>query len=146
VIGVNYLIFVSYQTYYCHQMCQNIISTRNHTTRMAWKNNNTCMPPILTSCHCCQNCFTKAHYSFQSTGTTNIGTVNSLNGIRFYVEKKKERGAGESKRMWAIEMNENHQIYLTSYGRIDSLDARIKQCKIFYCTWKYWHAAKNHAM
>jgi hypothetical protein len=42
-------------------------------------------------------------------------------------------------------MNEARQIYLTFYGRIDSLDTRVTQCKIFYRTWKYWHGAKNHA-
>jgi hypothetical protein len=43
-------------------------------------------------------------------------------------------------------MNDARQLYLATYGRIDTLDYYIMQCQIFYVTWKYWHAAKNHAL
>ena len=41
------------------------------------------------------------HISFQSTGTTNITTVNALNSNKLYVSKK-ERGKGEKKRNWEL--------------------------------------------
>jgi len=37
-------------------------------------------------------------------------------------------------------------VYLNSYSRIDSIDHMIKNCKIFYVSWKYWHLPKNHAL
>jgi len=43
-------------------------------------------------------------------------------------------------------MNDARQLYLATYGRIDTIDAAIKKCRLFYVTWKYWHAAKNHAL
>jgi hypothetical protein len=43
-------------------------------------------------------------------------------------------------------MNDARQLYLATYGRIGTLDYYIMQCRIFYVTWKYWHAAKNHAL
>jgi hypothetical protein len=45
---------------------------------------------------------------------------------------------------WAIEMNEACQLYLASYGRIDTIDSLIKNCRMFYVSWKYWHACKLH--
>jgi hypothetical protein len=46
---------------------------------------------------------------------------------------------------WAIEMNEARQLYLASYGRIDTIDSLIKNCNMFYVSWKYWHhASKLH--
>mmetsp|Transcript_22193 Transcript_22193/g.33554 ORF Transcript_22193/g.33554 Transcript_22193/m.33554 type:complete len:107 (-) Transcript_22193:434-754(-) len=29
---------------------------------------------------------------------------------------------------------------------IDVLDHLLKNARLFYCTWKYWHASKNHAL
>ena len=49
--------------------------------------------------------WTRVHVTFQSTSSTNISTVNALNGNRLFV-REKERGQGTSKRRWAIEMNE----------------------------------------
>ena len=66
-----------------------------------------------------------------------------LNNIMLY-GREKERGRGSYKRKWVIEMNEARQLYLATYGTIDTLDSRIKQCNVWYKLWKYWHAAKNH--
>jgi hypothetical protein len=57
---------------------------------------------------------------------------------------KKERGRGEQKRQWGIENNDARQLYLATYGRIDTLDAYINHCQMNYRSWKYWHAAKLH--
>jgi hypothetical protein len=89
--------------------------------------------------------YTRVHVSFQSTSSTNISTVNALNSNKLFVVKK-ERGQGASKRKWGIEMNEARQLYLKTYGRIDTIDSLIGHCHIYYRSWKYWHSAKNHGM
>jgi hypothetical protein len=50
------------------------------------------------------------------------------------------------KRKWAIELNAARQLYLDSYKTIDDIDQGIEACNIQYQSWKYWHAAKNHAL
>ena len=42
-------------------------------------------------------------------------------------------------------MNNARQVYLSSYGRIDTIDAQIGRCNLNYVSWKYWHAAKLHS-
>ena len=91
------------------------------------------------------NTYTRVHVSFQSTGPTNLSAVNSLNANSLF-SKVKCRGAGKQKRRWVIEMNDARQLYLGSYGRIDTIDSLLVKCAIFYRTLKYWHAAKNHAL
>ena len=88
---------------------------------------------------------TRAFCSFQSTGPTNISCVSALNENSLFA-KQKCRGNSDRKRAWVIEMNDARQLYLASYGRVDTIDYYIKTCQIFYVTWKYWHAAKNHAL
>ena len=41
-------------------------------------------------------------------------------------------------------MNQGRQLYLASYGRIDTINSLIKRCGLYYCSWKYWHACKLH--
>ncbi len=89
--------------------------------------------------------YQRVHVSFQSTNATNITSVNCLNMVRLFVELR-ERGRGESKRSWGIEMNDARRMYLSTYFRIDVADHLIKNAAIFYRTWKYWHAPKNHAL
>ena len=43
-------------------------------------------------------------------------------------------------------MNGAHQLYLKTYGIVDTADGQIKKCDIGYRSWKYWIAAKNHAL
>ena len=87
--------------------------------------------------------FTRVHVSFQSTSSCNISTVGALNANSLFVVKK-ERGRGEQKRHWGIEMNHARQLYLATYGRIDTIDAQIRKCRMYYRSWKYWHAARLH--
>jgi hypothetical protein len=89
--------------------------------------------------------YTRVHVTFQSTSSCNITTVNALNQNSLFVVGK-ERGSGKQKRKWVIEMNDARQLYLATYGRIDTIDNLIKKCQMYYCCWKYWHSAKNHGL
>ena len=89
--------------------------------------------------------YQRVHVTFQSTSSCNIASVNALNECRLFVEIR-ERGTNANKRQWGIEMNHARRLYLSTYGRIDSADHLLKNAAIFYRTWKYWHAAKNHAI
>ncbi len=42
-------------------------------------------------------------------------------------------------------MNHARRLYLSIYNGIDVLDHLLKIARLFYRTWKYWHAPKNHA-
>lgn len=83
------------------------------------------------------------HVSFQSTGSTNIQTVNALSEVGLFVEQR-EKGKGETKRYWAIEMNEARQLYLKLYGTVDRIDQMLKEWGINYITWRWWHAPMRH--
>ena len=101
-------------------------------------------PVVATKKYCTNGThFERVHVSFQSTSSCNITTVNSLNDCRFYV-RKKERGRGENRRLWAIEMNEARDLYLNSYGTWDTIDSLIKSANMYYRSWKYWHSAELH--
>ena len=43
-------------------------------------------------------------------------------------------------------MNHARRIYLSTYFRIDAVDHLIKNARLFYRTWKHWHAPVNHAL
>ena len=87
--------------------------------------------------------YQRVHVSFQSTNATNITSVNCFNAVNLFVELR-ERGRGENKRVWGIEMNDARRLYLSTYFRIDVVDHLLKNAAIFYRVWKYWHAPKNH--
>ena len=87
--------------------------------------------------------YERVHVSFQLTSSCNIATVNSLNCCKNF-HQKKERGRGENKRAWVIEMNESRALYLGTYFKIDTIDHLIKNASMFYRTWKYWHAPMLH--
>ena len=89
--------------------------------------------------------YKRVHVSFQYTSSTNISTVNALNSNMLFVFKK-ERGIGVDKKKWGIEMNNARLLYLKTYGQIDTMDQLIGHCNMYNRSWKYWHAAKNHAM
>ena len=89
--------------------------------------------------------FQRIHISFQSTSSCNISTVNALNEVFNFAELR-ERGRGEKKRYWVIEMNHGRRIYLSLYNGIDVLDHLLKNARLFYISWKYWHAPMNHAL
>jgi hypothetical protein len=70
--------------------------------------------------------WTCVHVLFQSTSST-----NSLNKNKLAV-RTKERGRNKKKVKWAIEMNKARQLYLASYGGIDTIDLLNKNCNMFY--------------
>ena len=72
-----------------------------------------------------KNSYCVVHISFQSTGSTNITTVNVLGKVELYV-RHREKGKGETKRIWDIEMNEGREFYLKVYGGVDKLDQILK--------------------
>ncbi len=60
------------------------------------------------------------HVSFQSTGGTNISTVNALSSVDLYVHDC-SKGRGQQKRTWGIEMNETQETYLKITVRLTRL-------------------------
>ena len=82
--------------------------------------------------------------SFQSTGSTNITTVNALKKVGLYV-KERTRGRGNRKRKWAIEMNEGRRVYLTNYHAIDKYDQKIKTNVVTIKTSRWWQFPEAHA-
>jgi len=88
--------------------------------------------------------YRRVNVSFQSTSSCNISTVNALSQCKLSVSKR-ERGFGSNKRTWGIEMNSARELYLGTYSRIDSIDHLIKNCRLKYRCWKYWHSPMFHA-
>ena len=43
-------------------------------------------------------------------------------------------------------MNEARQLYLGTYSHIDSIDHLIKNCRMKYRCWKYWHSPMIHSI
>jgi hypothetical protein len=64
------------------------------------------------------------HVSFQSTGGTNISTVNTLLLVDLYV-RDRSKGRGHQKRTWGIEMNEAQETYLKNYSAVDKIDQML---------------------
>jgi hypothetical protein len=53
------------------------------------------------------------------------------------------RGLVDHKVKLAVELNEACQCVSShSYGRINTIDLFIKNCRMFYMSWKYRHASK----
>jgi len=88
--------------------------------------------------------YTLTHCTFQSTGGTNISGVNALREVELYV-RERNRGRGENKRRWAIEMNEARDTYLKTYSAVDKIDQTLLNYNINYRSWKWWHAPMRHA-
>eukprot|EP00041_Stephanoeca_diplocostata_P000001 m.12926 g.12926 ORF g.12926 m.12926 type:complete len:802 (+) comp10001_c0_seq2:461-2866(+) len=81
--------------------------------------------------------------SFQSTGATNIVSVNSF--PKMYTAKRfKKRGRGKNQRKWQIEWNTARALYLAHYNSIDVVDHLVQNCRLSLVSRKYWHAAKLH--
>ena len=72
----------------------------------------------------------RVHTSFQSTSSCNISGVNALSSCNMSI-RRRERGRGENKRYWGIEMNDARSLYLQSYYRIDCIDHLIQNARIF---------------
>ncbi len=65
------------------------------------------------------------HVSFQSTGGTNISTVNALSSVDLYV-RKCNKGRGSQKITWGIEMNEAQETYLKN---------TVQMTRLIRCSW-----------
>ncbi|CAJ1944090.1 unnamed protein product [Cylindrotheca closterium] len=89
--------------------------------------------------------YTQTHVSFQSTGSTNISSVNALNSNQLFVVKK-ERGTGAEKRKWAVEMNDARILYLSYNCQVNNTDGIMARCCLHYSLRKYWHSAGLHAL
>ncbi len=84
------------------------------------------------------------HVSFQSTGGTNISTVNALSLVDLYVQDC-SKGRGQQKRTWGIEMNEAQETYLKNYSAVDKIDQMLLHWDLSYRSWRWWHAPTRHA-
>jgi hypothetical protein len=71
-----------------------------------------------------KNDYILCHVSFQSTGGTNISTVNALLLVDSYVQDC-SKGRGQQKRTWGIEMNEAQETYLKNYSVVDKIDQML---------------------
>lgn len=80
--------------------------------------------------------------SFQSTSSCNFLSVDAYNECGLYAQpQEKGRFWPFSKQQGAVEMNDARELYLRTYHTIDQMDHAIKSCKMYYRSWKYWHAA-----
>ena len=68
--------------------------------------------------------YTLVHTSFQSTGGTNISTVNSIDFVDLYVRERK-RGQAHTKRRRGIKMNQAQELYLKTYSAVDKIDQML---------------------
>jgi hypothetical protein len=84
------------------------------------------------------------HVSFQSTGGTNISTVNALLLVDLYMCDC-SKGRGQQKRTWGIEMNKAQETYLKNYSAVDKIDQMLLGWDLTYRSWRWWHAPTRHA-
>jgi hypothetical protein len=68
--------------------------------------------------------YVHCHVTFQSTGGTNISTVNALLLVILNV-RDCSKGRGQQKRTWGIEMNEALETYLKKYSAVDKIDQML---------------------
>ena len=87
--------------------------------------------------------YTLTHVSFQSTGGTNISSVNALSENVLYVKERK-KGRGEQQRRWAIEMCNARDLYLKNYSAVDKIDQALINWRVTYRSWRWWHAPMRH--
>jgi hypothetical protein len=67
----------------------------------------------------------------------NLSSVNSLPKTSLHVAQREKGAHGEHKRYWEIKMNDARELYLKTYGIIDTLDKYILNANIGYRSWKY---------
>jgi len=64
------------------------------------------------------------HVSFQSTDGTNITSVNAISSVELYL-RERNKGKGNQKRSWGIEMNDVRETYLKTYSADDKIDQML---------------------
>eukprot|EP00957_Ditylum_brightwellii_P184451 14048810-Ditylum_brightwellii.AAC.2 len=77
------------------------------------------------------NTYQKVNVTFQSTSSCNIQAINILNKVSLFKDSK-ERGMGENKCKWVIEMNKGRQLYLNMYYKVDVIGHFIKNMRVAY--------------
>ncbi len=82
------------------------------------------------------------HISFQSTGGAN--SVNALSSLELYV-REQNKGRGNQKRIWGIEMNEARETYHKNYSAVNKIQQMLLQWNVTYESWRWWHAPTRHA-
>ena len=75
--------------------------------------------------------------------STNFCTVNALGSCNNNL-RHRQRGKDEFKREWFIEDNKGRNIYLGSYGYVDTINQMIQKAAIKCRSHKYWFPAKLH--
>ena len=80
---------------------------------------------------------------FQSTGATNIITVNSVLNGKSYI-RKKVRGNEGNYYHHILEDNPVRTMYLATYGTVDKIDAAIKRAVMYYNCRKYYDSINIH--
>jgi hypothetical protein len=67
-----------------------------------------------------------------------------MSDVGLYIHER-NRGRGNEKKAWAIEMNEPRDTYLKTYSAVDKIDQTLLNYDINYRSWKWWHAPMRHA-
>jgi hypothetical protein len=75
------------------------------------------------------------HVSSQSTGGTNISTVNAQLLVDLHVCKC-NKGRGPQKKTWGIEMNEAQETYLKNCSAVDKIDQMLLGWDLTYRSWR----------
>jgi hypothetical protein len=87
-----------------------------------------------------KNDYVLCHVSFQSTGGTNISSVNALSSVELYVWERR-KGRGIQKRRWGIKMNKAcKNYYLKQNSAVDKIDQTLMGRILSYRPWRWWHA------
>jgi hypothetical protein len=89
--------------------------------------------------------YTKTLVLFQLTGATNISSTNNLPLANLYLTVKSQ-GKTPNRCYWGIKQNKARPTYLGHYYGVDNINHMIKNAKIRYTTWKYWHGPFLHAL
>jgi hypothetical protein len=84
------------------------------------------------------------HVSSQSIGGTNISTVNALLSVNLHV-RECNKGRGQQKRTWGIEMNEAQETYLKNYSVVDKIDQMLLGWNLTNRSTRWWYAPTRHA-
>jgi hypothetical protein len=71
-------------------------------------------------------------------------SVNALSLVELYVCEQ-NKGRGNQKRTWGIEMNEARETYQKTYSAVEKIDQMLLGWDVKYKSWRWWHAPTRHA-